>query len=89
MTLPPKKKTFQSRHGHSGEEPDLKLSGFGILPSTYNLYISDFFNTGDLRSGKFREALTPNQILCSDPMVLISFCMMFKILFENGPHECI
>ena len=24
-------------------EKDLKLSGFGILPSTYNLYISDFF----------------------------------------------
>ena len=35
---------------------DLKLSGFGILPSTYNLYTSDFFFcTGDLRSGQFRD----------------------------------
>ena len=34
---------------------DLELSGFGILPSTYNLYISDFFYIGDLRSGQFRD----------------------------------
>ena len=36
------RKTFQSRHGHSSGEKDLKLSGFGILPSTYNFNISDF-----------------------------------------------
>ena len=36
------RKTFKLRHGHSSGDKDLKLSGFGILPSTYNLYISDF-----------------------------------------------
>ena len=36
------RKTFKLRHGHSSGDKDLKLSGFGILPSTYNLYISEF-----------------------------------------------
>ena len=26
-----------------------------MLPSTYNLHISDFFYIGDLRSGQFRD----------------------------------
>ena len=34
----PTSEKLQLRHGHSGAEKDLKLSGFGILPSTYNLY---------------------------------------------------
>ena len=35
---------------------DLKLSGFGELSSTYNLYISDFFfYIGDLSLGQFRD----------------------------------
>ena len=33
----------------------MKLSGFGILPSTYNFYISDFLYIRDLRSGHFRD----------------------------------
>ena len=37
------RKTFQSRHGHSGGEKDLKVSGFGLLPSTCSLFISDIF----------------------------------------------
>ena len=42
QVTPPPKKTLQSRYGHSGWEKYLKLSRFGILPSTYNLLISDF-----------------------------------------------
>ena len=38
------RKNSQSRHGHSGWEKYLKPSGFGILPSTYNLYISYFIS---------------------------------------------
>ena len=36
--------TLQPRHNHSGGEKGLKLSGFSILPSTYNLYISYFLH---------------------------------------------
>ena len=46
------RKAFQSRHGHSGGEKYLKLSGFGLLPSTCRLFISDIFYIGDLRSGQ-------------------------------------
>ena len=50
------RKTLQSRHGHSGGEKDLKLSGFGILPSTYiQLKYLGFFYIGDLRSGQYGD----------------------------------
>ena len=49
---PTSEKTFPSRHGHSGGEKVLKLSGFGLLPSTCSLFISDIFYIGDLRSGQ-------------------------------------
>ena len=52
---PPLKKKFQSRHGHSGGEKVLKLSGFGLLPSTCSLFISDIFYIGDLRSGQLYD----------------------------------
>ena len=45
---------LQLCYGHSARDKYLKLSGFDILPSTYNLYISDFV-IGDLRSGQFRD----------------------------------
>ena len=46
------RKSFQSRHGHSGGEKYLKLSGFGIMPSTF---VSRIIYIGDLRSGRFRD----------------------------------
>ena len=46
------RKKFQSRHGHSGGEKDLKLSRFGLLPSTCSLFISDIFYIGDQRPGQ-------------------------------------
>ena len=59
VTKPPKKKTFQSRHGHSGGDTDLKLSGFSILPSRYlQLVYLGFFYIGDLSSGQFRDLPT-------------------------------
>ena len=39
---PTSKKLFNRVTPMSGGDNDLKISGFGILPSTYNLYILDF-----------------------------------------------
>ena len=46
---------LQWRYGHSGGDKNLKLSGFYILPSTYNLYVSDFLH----RWPKVRPILWP------------------------------
>ena len=33
----------------------MKLSGFGLLPSTCSMFISDIFYIGDLRSGELYD----------------------------------
>ena len=60
---------------HSGEAKDLKLSGFGILPSTHNLYISYFYR--DLRSGQFRD-LSINELVAPNYEEKLSVGIVFK-----------
>ena len=52
VKCPHLRKKLSNRHSHSGGEKYLKLSGFGLLPSTCSLFVSDIFYIGDLRSGQ-------------------------------------